>query len=43
VIPIPGARRAASVVDSAAATDLELSTDELARCSAAGRTTGTAG
>lgn len=35
VIPIPGARRAASVVDSAAAADLELSDDELARCSAA--------
>jgi aryl-alcohol dehydrogenase-like predicted oxidoreductase len=36
VIPIPGARRAASIVDSAAAADLVLSADELARCSAAG-------
>ncbi|NYD66305.1 aldo/keto reductase [Agromyces atrinae] len=35
VIPIPGARRAASISDSARAADLELSTDELARCSAA--------
>jgi aryl-alcohol dehydrogenase-like predicted oxidoreductase len=35
VIPIPGARRAASVVDSAAAADLELTDEELARCSAA--------
>lgn len=35
VIPIPGARRAASIIDSARAADLELSTDELARCSAA--------
>jgi aryl-alcohol dehydrogenase-like predicted oxidoreductase len=35
VIPIPGARRASSVRDSAAAADLELSADELARCSAA--------
>ncbi|MCV2394266.1 aldo/keto reductase [Actinotalea sp. M2MS4P-6] len=36
VIPIPGARRASSIVDSAAAADLVLSADELARCSAAG-------
>ncbi len=43
VIPIPGARRAASVVDSAAAADLTLSADELARCSAAGRTDGASG
>lgn len=33
VIPIPGARRAASIVDSAAAADLELSADELERLS----------
>lgn len=33
VIPIPGARRAASIVDSAAAADLELSDEELGRCS----------
>jgi aryl-alcohol dehydrogenase-like predicted oxidoreductase len=31
VIPIPGAKRAASVRDSAAAADLELTADELAR------------
>jgi aryl-alcohol dehydrogenase-like predicted oxidoreductase len=37
VIPIPGARRAASITDSAKAADLELSEDELARCSATGR------
>ena len=37
VIPIPGARRASSVVDSAAAADLELTPEEVARCSAAGR------
>lgn len=36
VIPIPGARRAASIVDSAAAADLVLSAEELARCSASG-------
>ncbi len=36
VIPIPGARRASSIVDSAAAADLELSAEELARCSATG-------
>lgn len=34
VIPIPGARRAASIADSALAADLELSANELARCSA---------
>ncbi|MBB2975883.1 aryl-alcohol dehydrogenase-like predicted oxidoreductase [Microbacterium endophyticum] len=34
VIPIPGARRAASIVDSAAAADLDLSDEEVARCSA---------
>lgn len=33
VIPIPGARRAASIVDSAAAADLELSDDEVERLS----------
>lgn len=33
VIPIPGARRAASIVDSAKAADLELSADEVARLS----------
>lgn len=37
VIPIPGARRAASITDSAAAADLELSADEIARCSEAVR------
>ena len=37
VIPIPGARRDASIVDSAAAADLVLNEDELARCSAAGQ------
>ncbi|GIG29789.1 aldo/keto reductase [Cellulomonas marina] len=36
VIPIPGARRATSITDSAAAAELVLSDDELARCSAAG-------
>jgi aryl-alcohol dehydrogenase-like predicted oxidoreductase len=35
VIPIPGARRATSIVDSAAAAGLELSEDDLARCSRA--------
>jgi diketogulonate reductase-like aldo/keto reductase len=35
VLPIPGARRAASITDSAAAADLALSEEELARCSAA--------
>ena len=33
VIPIPGARRAASIADSAKAADLELSADEVARLS----------
>ena len=36
VIPIPGARRAESIVDSAKAADLRLSADELERCSATG-------
>lgn len=36
VIPIPGARRAASIFDSAGAADVVLDEDELARCSAAG-------
>lgn len=31
VIPIPGAKRASSITDSAAAADLELSADEIAR------------
>ncbi|GMM97764.1 MULTISPECIES: aldo/keto reductase [Microbacterium] len=35
VIPIPGARRPASITDSARAADLQLSDDELSRCSAA--------
>ncbi|WP_065571510.1 aldo/keto reductase [Microbacterium oleivorans] len=35
VIPIPGASRAASITDSFQARNLELSDDELARCSAA--------
>ncbi|MFJ6678491.1 aldo/keto reductase [Microbacterium sp. NPDC091382] len=35
VIPIPGASRPASITDSFQARDLELSADELARCSAA--------
>ena len=35
VIAIPGARRPASIQDSAQAADLVLSADELARCSAA--------
>jgi len=35
VVPIPGARRAASIVDSARAADLVLDADELARCTAA--------
>ncbi len=34
VIPIPGARRPASITDSAKAADLELTEDEIARCSA---------
>ncbi len=35
VIPIPGARKAASITDSAAAADLVLTADELERCAAA--------
>jgi aryl-alcohol dehydrogenase-like predicted oxidoreductase len=35
VLPIPGASRPASIVDSAAAADLELSADQLARLNAA--------
>lgn len=35
VVPIPGARRAASISDSARAADLTLTDDELARCTAA--------
>lgn len=35
VVPIPGARRAASISDSARAADLSLTDDELARCTAA--------
>jgi aryl-alcohol dehydrogenase-like predicted oxidoreductase len=35
VLPIPGASRPASIVDSAAAADLELSPDQLARLNAA--------
>jgi aryl-alcohol dehydrogenase-like predicted oxidoreductase len=38
VIPIPGARRPESIMDSAKATGLILSDAELARCSASGRT-----
>ena len=34
VIPIPGARRAQSITDSAKAVDLTLSDEELARCGA---------
>ena len=34
VIPIPGARRSASILDSVAACDLELTVDELARLAA---------
>jgi diketogulonate reductase-like aldo/keto reductase len=37
VIPIPGARRPASIIDSAGAADLVLSADELARCADAVR------
>lgn len=33
VVPIPGARRAASITDSAAAADLVLTDDEVSRCS----------
>ncbi len=35
LIPIPGARRAESIIDSAKAADLVLSAEELARCNAA--------
>jgi aryl-alcohol dehydrogenase-like predicted oxidoreductase len=35
VIPIPGARRAASILDSVAAADLDLTPEEADRCSAA--------
>jgi aryl-alcohol dehydrogenase-like predicted oxidoreductase len=35
VIPIPGARRAESITDSARAPELDLDADELARCSQA--------
>lgn len=35
VIPIPGARRSASILDSVAACDLELTVDELVRLAAA--------
>jgi aryl-alcohol dehydrogenase-like predicted oxidoreductase len=34
VVPIPGASRPASIQDSAAATDLTLSADQLARLNA---------
>lgn len=37
VIPIPGARRPESIIDSAKAADLVLTDAELARCSAAGQ------
>jgi aryl-alcohol dehydrogenase-like predicted oxidoreductase len=36
VIPIPGARRPESIIDSAKAADLKLSDEELERCSATG-------
>ena len=36
VIPIPGARRPESIIDSAKAADLKLSDEELQRCSATG-------
>jgi aryl-alcohol dehydrogenase-like predicted oxidoreductase len=36
VIPIPGARRPESILDSAKAADLKLSDDELQRCSTTG-------
>ncbi len=36
VIPIPGARRPESILDSAKAADLQLSAEELERCSATG-------
>lgn len=34
MIPIPGAKRPQSIIDSAAAADLELTRDELARLDA---------
>jgi aryl-alcohol dehydrogenase-like predicted oxidoreductase len=34
VIPIPGAKRPESITDSAAAADLELTSDQLARLDA---------
>ena len=34
VVPIPGAKRPSSIQDSAAAADLELSSEELARLDA---------
>ncbi|RYZ24894.1 MAG: aldo/keto reductase, partial [Propionibacteriaceae bacterium] len=37
VIPIPGASRPASIIDSVKAVDLQLTEDELARCTATGR------
>jgi aryl-alcohol dehydrogenase-like predicted oxidoreductase len=36
VIPIPGARRPESIIDSAKAADLQLSAEELQRCGATG-------
>lgn len=36
IIPLPGARRPESIIDSAKAVDLELSVDELVRCSGIG-------
>ena len=36
VIPIPGARRPESIIDSAKAADLRLSAEELQRCAASG-------
>ena len=36
VIPIPGARRPESIIDSAKAADLQLSAEELQRCGASG-------
>jgi aryl-alcohol dehydrogenase-like predicted oxidoreductase len=37
VIPIPGARRPESITDSAKAADLQLSAEEIERCSGTGR------
>ena len=37
VIPIPGASRPASIIDSVKAVDLRLTDEELARCTATGR------